>query len=382
MKKLTFLSIFVLILSIALSGCNYPGRETPTSQVDALNTAAAQTVQAQQTSIAQTAQATKGAQEPTQTLTQETQEEEQGTPTATLAPTSTATVTATQTPEVACNQAAFVTETITDGTDFGPEQEFTKTWTLRNSGSCTWDANYDVVFVEGDSMDAPASQPITSGTVEPGETVKISMDLAAPKTEGTYRGDFKLRDDNGIIYGIGENNNPFWVEIDVVVGEWDDLVDDYCSFGVTWKSDEGTLPCPGSTGDEEGYVIRIAEPVLENGAKDDEPGLLVHPEMVTDGWIKGIYPEITVPDDVSFKAIIGCYGSANCDVRFKLNYIVDGGTEKTLASWHEVQDDQFNRVEIDLSSLAGEDVQFILLVEANGSASNDQALWFAPRIEP
>jgi hypothetical protein len=40
-----------------------------------------------------------------------------------------------------------------------------------------------------------------------------------------------------------------------------------------------------------------------------------------------------------------------------------------------------NRVEIDLEDLAGEDVQFILLVEANGSSSNDLALWFAPRIE-
>jgi hypothetical protein len=55
---------------------------------------------------------------------------------------------------------------------------------------------------------------------------------------------------------------------------------------------------------------------------------------------------------------------------------------KTLATWHEVQDDQFNRVKVDLSSLAGKKVQFVLMVEANGSYKNDRALWFGPIIEP
>ena len=388
MKKRTLLLSLGLIFTIVLSGCNYPGRETPTSQVDAMNTAAAQTVQAQQTSIALTAQATKATEEPQFTLTATPEpgsEDETATsapPTETLSPTNTPTRTPTPTSEVPCNQAAFVSETIPDGTDFAPGQEYTKTWTLRNSGSCTWDANYDVVFVEGDAMNALAAQPITKDTVEPGETVQISMDLKAPTAQGTHRGDFKLRDENGIIFGIGDKNNPFWVEIDVVTGEWEDFTEDYCSFGVTWKSGAGTLPCPGKTGDEEGFVRKIDTPTLENRAVDDEPGLQVHPEMVTDGWIKGIYPEIVVPEDVYFKAIIGCYGTSGCDVRFKLNYILDGGSEKTLATWHEVQDDQIRRVEVDLSSLAGENIQFILLVEANGSANNDLALWFGPRLEP
>ena len=104
--------------------------------------------------------------------------------------------------------------------------------------------------------------------------------------------------------------------------------------------------------------------------------------MVDDGWIRGTYPEISITGGVFFKSIIGCYGSAECNVKFKLNYKIDDAAEKTLATWQEVQDDDFNRVEVDLSSLAGENVQFILLLEANGSANNDEALWLAPRIEP
>ena len=382
MRKRFIVVSLGLIFSITLSGCNYPGRETPTSQVDALNTAAAQTVQAQQTSIAQTAQATKQEQEPepTQTLSPEPSEEP-GSPTATLAPTSTPTKAPTQTPEIECNQAGFVAETIPDGTDFDPGEEFTKTWTLENTGSCTWNANYDVVFVEGDAMGATASTPLTSGTVKPGETIKISIDLNAPIAAGTHRGDFKLRDQDGVLFGIGEKDGNFWVKIDVQ-GTVYDFTKNYCASGVVWSSGVGTLPCPGSSGDSAGWVRKIDEPILENGMKDDEPGLQVHPQMVNDGWIRGIFPEVSVTEGVYFYAIIGCYSDSNCDVKFKLNYRIDGGAERTLGTWNEVQDDDFNRIKVDLDDLAGEDVQFILLVEANGSASNDLAMWFGPRIEP
>jgi hypothetical protein len=381
MKKLRITLIIGIIFSIILSGCNFPGQETPTSQVDALNTAAAQTIQAQQTSIAQTALATKQEQPgPTQTLSPEPSEEP-GSPSATLSPSDTPTTAPTQTPEIECNQAGFVAETIPDGTDYDPGEEFTKTWTLENTGSCTWDANYDIVFVEGDAMGAPASSSLTSGTVKPGETVKISMDLKAPIAAGTHRGDFKLRDQNGVLFGIGEKDGNFWVKIDVQ-GTVYDFTKNYCASGVVWSSGVGTLPCPGSSGDSAGYVRKIDEPTLENGMKDDEPGLQVHPQMVNDGWIRGIFPEVSVTENVYFYAIVGCYSDSNCDVKFKLNYRIDGGAERTLATWHEVQDDDFNRIKVDLDDLAGEDVQFILLVEANGSASNDLAMWFGPRIEP
>jgi hypothetical protein len=375
-KKFLILSVG-LSLSLILTGCNLPGRATPTTQVDLLNTAAAQTIQAQQTNIVQTNQA--GVIETTPTATLEPQDEE--TPSATPEPSDTPAPTPTHTQETACNQAAFVSETVPDGTDYDPGETFTKTWTVKNTGSCTWNAEYDVVFVKGDSMDAPAATPVTSGTVAPGQTVQISLDLKAPIAAGTHRGDFKLRNQHGVLFGIGDDDKPFWVEIDVI-GTLYDFSKNYCASGVDWKSGAGDLPCPGSVGDADGWVLKIEEPTLETGYKDDEPGLQVRPETVNDGWIKGIFPELSVTEGVVFRAIIGCYDDYDCDVKFKLNYKIDGGSEKTLATWHEVQDDQFNRVEVDLSSLAGETVQFILLVEANGSPDNDRAFWFAPRIEP
>jgi hypothetical protein len=320
---------------------------------------------------------------PTQeTLPTETQEPPEKTeaPTEPPAPTSTPTTAPTNTPQARCDQATFVSETIPDGTDFNPGQAFTKTWTLQNSGSCTWNADYDVVFFSGNAMGAPAAKPLTSATVAPGQSVQITLELQAPTTAGTHRGDFKLRNAGGVLFGIGPSDNAFWVKIDVP-GTAYDFTEKVCASGVKWTSGAGELPCPGTYGDNKGWVRVIDEPKLENGVVDDEPGIQVHPQWVNDGWIRGTFPEMTVTGGVYFKAIVGCYGTVDCNVKFKLNYRVDGGSEQTLATWHEVQDGKFNRVKVDLSSLAGKKVQFILLVEANGSPTNDEALWFGPKIE-
>jgi len=382
MKKRTTFIIVSLLLSAVLAGCNYPIFVTPTSQVDMLNTAAAGTIQAQQTIIAQTSQPTSQANLPTETVPPATsQQTEEVLPTNTAAPTQEPTAAATPTKQVVCDQASFVSETVPDGTDFYPGEAFTKTWTLKNVGSCTWNADYDVVFVDGNAMNAPASKQLTTATVAPGQSIQISLELKAPLASGSERGDFKLRNANGAVFGIGEQNKSFWVAIDVK-GSLYDFTANVCGSGVVWRSSAGILPCPGEPGDVNGYVRKITNPLLENGVVDNEPGIHVHPEMVTDGWIKGIFPEMTVTEGVYFKAIIGCNAKSDCDVRFRLNYKVEGGSEETLATWHEVQDGLFNRVKVDLSSLAGKKVQFILVVLANGSAKNDNALWFGPRIEP
>ena len=380
MRKKIIIFSFLSIFSLILAGCNFPGRATPTSQVDMLNTAAAQTIQAQQTRIMQTDQAEPQGVTPSPTPTLEATTEP-GVPTDTPEPTTAPTAKPTATQSAECYQASFVAETIPDGTDFDPGESFTKTWSLKNAGSCKWEEDFDVVFVDGIAMNAPASQQLTTGTVEPGETVKISMELKAPLAAGTHRGDFKLRNANGALFGVGNDDKTFWVEIEVL-GTFFDFTENACDDDVTWKSGAGELPCPGEDTDTDGWVQIIDKPTLENGAVDNEPGIKVQPEMVTDGWIRGIYPEISVTEGVFFKAIVGCYGKADCNVKFKLNYKLEGETEKTLATWQEVQDNKFNRVKVDLSSLAGEEVQFILLVEANGSPTNDRALWFGPRIEP
>ena len=123
-------------------------------------------------------------------------------------------VTPTITPTLLpCLRAKFVADvTVPDGTKMSPGERFTKTWRLKNVGSCPWEAGFGVVFDSGDRMQAPAFVPLPA-TVLPGQTVDVSVTLTAPQDPGTYRGNFKLRSADGQVFGLGEKGNPFYVEI-------------------------------------------------------------------------------------------------------------------------------------------------------------------------
>ena len=47
----------------------------------------------------------------------------------------------------------------------------------------------------------------------------------------------------------------------------------------------------------------------------------------------------------------------------------------SLGQWTETCDGALKDIDVDLSSIAGRTVQFVLAVVANGSATQDQALW-------
>lgn len=130
-----------------------------------------------------------------------------GTPTATPAQDATATPVS-----IACNAVAFVADvTVPDDTIFAPNKAFTKTWKLKNVGSCSWTSSYQLVFDSGDQMGGPASQPLTGSPVDPGGTLDVSVDLTAPAAPGTYKGNWKLRAPGGEVFGLA--NGPFWVQI-------------------------------------------------------------------------------------------------------------------------------------------------------------------------
>jgi hypothetical protein len=53
--------------------------------------------------------------------------------------------------------------------------------------------------------------------VRPGESVEISVDIAAPQKPGVYQGNWKLQNTEGQLFGIGPNSSaPFWVRIMVL----------------------------------------------------------------------------------------------------------------------------------------------------------------------
>ena len=108
-------------------------------------------------------------------------------------------------PSIPCDWAQFIADvTITDGSTMAAGTAFTKTWRLKNIGTCTWTTSYAVVFYSGEAMGGPSSQALTS-TVAPGGTIDISVNLVAPTTPDTHIGNWRLRNASGTIFGIGSS---------------------------------------------------------------------------------------------------------------------------------------------------------------------------------
>lgn len=208
--KRSFLVFHLLTagLLIGLAGCVYSGGAiAPTLKVDP--TQALRTVQALLT-------ATSPAQDVLNPSDNTSPEIETPLPTQepTKQPTRTPVGSPTSTP--ICDRAAAgspIDVTVPDDTSMTPGQAFTKTWKLENSGSCTWTKDYTVVFFYGDLMGAMDIVPLAS-YVEPGQTIEISVEMVAPATAGPYQGNWKLRNDDGALFGIGPAGDaPFWVRI-------------------------------------------------------------------------------------------------------------------------------------------------------------------------
>jgi hypothetical protein len=177
MKKIQI--SFAIIAIALLVGCNLPSNQS-TQSPDLAYTQAAQTVEAELTRVA-------GLASPTPEIPM---------PTFTPPATNTVPPTATNTP-LPCNKAVFVSDvTVPDNTTEPAGSTFTKTWRLRNVGTCTWTSSYQLVFMSGDALGVPAgyAQALTSGIVSPGQDVDVSVPLTAPMTAGTYTGRWGFRE--------------------------------------------------------------------------------------------------------------------------------------------------------------------------------------------
>jgi hypothetical protein len=285
-------------------------------------------------------------------------------------------------PVVLCDAAAFVRDvSIPDGTTIDPDGDFTKTWRLLNVGTCSWTPAYALVFASGDRMHAPVSVGLP-GNVNPGQTVDVSVKMTAPSNNGDYQGYWKLRNAAGALFGIGaQAQGAFWVKIRVAGPTYAgyDFARNYCD--AVWENNNRELPCPGSEGDSKGYAIEIEDAVLENGNAQDDAGLVTVPKDVYNGSISGTFPAIKVRDGDHFQARVNCaYKAYSCNVIFSLYYKIGGGEVKSLGHWAEAYEGKYYPIDLDLSSLAGNNVKFILSVTTNGAFNQDRAVWIGPRI--
>ena len=366
-KKL-FLPLLALATSLAC-GLFTPATPQPEATLNALYTSAAQTLQSMSTQGAYYTFTPPSAATPTLSF-------------ATVTPPGFATYTSVPPlpPVTRCDAAAYISDvTYPDGSIVPSGSPFTKIWRVQNTGTCTWNTAYSLVYVGGERFSAPSAVPVP-GTVVPGQSVDLAVNMVSPNNSGNYTGYWKLRNASGTLFGVGAGDASIYVNARVAGYELAayDFDANYCD--ASWSNGSDDLPCPGTQGANSGFVIAVDSPQMENG-KSLGNGLLTYPEKTNDGMITGKYPNFLVQSGDRFQANIGCLYNANdCDIIYRLQYQIGQGDIRTIGQWREVYEGGSYAINVDLSFLSGQKVKFILTVVANGSSHEDFALWVNPRI--
>ena len=229
--------LVLLTAALTLAACNVGATPAPTVDINAINTAAVATamgqISAQQTETALAAPSatvsptnttaplvtlalsttagagtapagsTPGA---LPTLSFNTTPNTNTTPIAGFTPLSGSPVAPANTAVLgdSCNNSAYVSDvTIPDGTVLKPGVNFEKVWRVQNTGTCTWDDGYKLVFIGGDqALDPPTFEfNRAEDFVAGGETADIGVTLTAPLADGDYTATWRMQSDTGVFFG-------------------------------------------------------------------------------------------------------------------------------------------------------------------------------------
>jgi hypothetical protein len=259
----------------------------------------------------------------------------------------TAEPTVAPTPVACTDKAEFVRDvTIPDGTRLDPGKTFSKTWRVRNSGTCTWTPGYAIVFVLGSSMQGAQVIPL-SGQIPAGSEVDLTVQLQAPMSNGDYEGFWKLRNGSGALFGIGDNgNSPIWVRIIVgpkpepKITEWrgeyydnSKLAGDYVlirndkNVDFNWNNGSPDKDVPS-----DGFSARWTRKLTFEKAiyrfhlrMDDGAALWVDDRLVIDQWKQGASREVTV----DLELVKGEHA-------IKVEYFEAGGSARVSFWWEKL----------------------------------------------
>ena len=225
MKKL-IPSIWKIIIILLFVGCvpqktSSPTPAEPTADIPAIRTEVAQTVVAGVTYEAALILAVEPTITvpppdtpipPTSTDSPSEPQAEEPTPTEiTIPPTVTKTSTQvvqvvypTLTPTFYPDRGELVSQSPTDGTYFGPGQDFDLVFTIRNIGVRPWNTNFYLKYTSGVMGQTHSGNNVTMvfipGAVAYGDTVSLVIDMVAPLQAGTYASSWALINDDGTAF--------------------------------------------------------------------------------------------------------------------------------------------------------------------------------------
>lgn len=152
-----------------------------------------------------------------------------------------------------------------------------------------------------------------------------------------------------------------------------------------WANGAFDLPCPGDRNDlAEGYIAPADQVVAEGEIPVEAPVLIGLPGLGGEhgAGLFGTFPPLSIQPGDSFHAAVACQGGSACDVEFALEYIdAQGNYQHEMGwSWKHRYGGGAVPIQVDLSPLAGQTVQLVLVVRDQGTPEDDWVLWIYPYV--
>jgi hypothetical protein len=155
----------------------------------------------------------------------------------------------------------------------------------------------------------------------------------------------------------------------------------------SWSSGAGSLPFPSSDSDSRGFALYRDNWQLEDNNTWARV-LETHPQWVSNGWIMGLYPEVTVPSNAELKVTVGFFkGATGSDgVTFEVKFEEFLGLQVapkiySILSHRATYDGKLDFITTELSSIEGKTGNFVLYANAGQSSGQDWAAWAEAKIE-
>jgi hypothetical protein len=149
----------------------------------------------------------------------------------------------------------------------------------------------------------------------------------------------------------------------------------------TWSNNGVHLPCPGedAASSPNGFV-GLRDP-NELGLKLAIPVILTYPAQNTFEGIFGRFPAYQVQRGDQFYTHMDCLPDAACDVEFGIEYYDQDGTYHSGFAAQRMQgSDPMEEFIVDLSPLADQLIELVLVVRPLSDRASAYAVWIGPVI--
>ena len=269
--------------------------------------------------------------------------------------------------------------TIPDGMTISPSTNFTKSWYITNTGECTWNSKYNVVYFSGEKVGTKTSFPILQPGyyVKPGESIVVSAELAAPNRLNTdFETFWAIESDKGEKFGSGPAKNvylssKFRVEDQFVLAR---------NFGsITCSDDYGYFPCGSSSSNGgRGLVYYDSTPMTESRISSS-PAVVLKPAEIENGMVRIEFGPLRFARRALFYTDFSCRpDTPTCDVQVRLYVRESGYGERLIEETREWNEGNISawKFKLEDRQIYDQDFTYIFEVQANGGVTDDDRIMF------